>query len=224
MNRNSLFFYVILCLSTMFGCEGKENANGSAEEVDTLQMLVMQARQCSRLYTTEYHIHKIVTHNDLISLKGKLFNQDYQFRLPIGDRKIAFPIDATLKGYIDMDQLSERNFIREGNKLTIILPNPKVVMTSSKIDQANVKEFVSLTRAHFSDRELAEFERQGREAIINNIPNYGIEQQTRKNAARLLIPIVTKMGFNEEDVTISFSDDFNPSILLKSVELNTSEK
>ena len=39
------------------------------ERIDTLATLVMQIQKCSRLYTTEYQVHKIVTHDDDIKLK-----------------------------------------------------------------------------------------------------------------------------------------------------------
>lgn len=224
MNKTCFIYQILLCISLLISCGGKEEKNKAAEPIDTIHTILLQAQKCSRLYTTEFHIHKIVTYDDLISVKGKLFNQDYNFHLPVGYRKIAFPMDATLKGYIDMELLTEQSIARDGEKLTITLPNPQVMMTSTKIDQNSVKEYVSLTRAHFSDRELSELERQGRNAIIRNIPNYGIAEQARKNAARLLILFATQLGFQEENITIVFSDDFTPKSLQKVVELNQSGK
>lgn len=224
MNRTCFIIPFLFCALLLTGCGDKEVAPPPAEEqpIDTLQTILLKAQQCSRLYTTEFHIHKIVTYDDLISVSGKLFNQDYNLRLPVGHRKVAFPMDATLKGYIDMEQLTPENFTRDGERLTITLPNPQVMMTATKIDQASVREYVSLTRAHFSDHELSELEHQGREAIIRQIPDYGIAEQARINAARLLIPLATQLGFREENVTIVFSDDFKPESLTKLVKLNTS--
>ncbi len=218
-----MFSFIPLCLFAFSGCQQKEEQDQATDvaEADTLQLILMRAQQCSRLYTTEFHVHKIVTFNDLLNVKGKLFNRDYSFELPLGERKIAFPMDATLKGYIDMSQLQASNFVREGDKLTIILPTPKVVMTATKINQEKVREFVGLTRAHFSDQELSALEQQGREAIIRNIPSYGIEEQARKSAARLLLPIIMQMGFREQDVTIVFPDDFSPATLQRLVELKS---
>ncbi len=223
MVRKLLSFFIPLCLLVFAGCQPHGNEAGATDvaEGDTLQLILMRAQQCSRLYTTEFHVHKIVTYNDLLSVRGKLFNHDYSFALPLGERKIAFPMDATLKGYIDLSQLTETDFIRDGEKLTIVLPAPKVMMTATKIKQEDVKEFVSLTRAHFSDQELSALEQQGREAIIRNMPSYGIEEQARKSAARLLLPIILQMGFREQDVTIVFPDDFSPAALQRLVELKT---
>ena len=177
-------------------------------------------KKCSRLYTTEYQVHKIVTHDDVVKVKGNLFNKNFNVRLPLGDRRVAIPMDATLKAYIDFSNFDESSVIRNGSKITIILPAPKVVMTASKIDQAGIREFVSLTRANFSDRELQAYERQGREAIIRSIPSMDIVNQSRYDAANLLIPIIKQMGFAEEDITLVFPDSFDPNNLQKLVVTN----
>ncbi len=93
-----------------------------AEVTDTLPNLVMQIQKTSRLYTTEYHIHKIVTHDDVVRLKGNLLQKDFDIRLPLGERKIAIPMDATLKAYIDFSDFSEANIERDGDRITILLP------------------------------------------------------------------------------------------------------
>jgi hypothetical protein len=144
--------------------------------------------------------------------------------LPIGDRKVAIPMDATLKAYIDFANFSEENVRRQNGKITITLPDPRVVMTDTKIDQKGVREYVSLTRSHFSDRELSAYEQQGREAFIANIPKMGIIERARESAARQLIPIIAQMGYEEENITISFSRDFSITDIRTLLELNNVER
>lgn len=178
--------------------------------VDTLQVLITQIQQCSRLYTAEYQIHKIVTHDDVLRLQGQLTGQDYDVSLPmLGDRKIAIPIDATLKAYIDFDGFSAENVERDGTKITITLPDPKVKLTSTKVDHRNVKKYVALLRSDFTDQELTSYERQGRAAIIAAVPETGIVESARQNAARTLIPMMMQMGFSEQDITITFRKDMD---------------
>ena len=218
MKRLHHFWNIIALLSllSMTGCNGNEEPMAEEEPIDTLPAILIQMRQCSRMYTTEYKVHKILTHDDVIRVKGTLFNQDYIFRLPIGDRKIAIPMEATLKAYIDMSELTEESIVREGDRITVKLPRPHVALTSTKIDQKNIREYVSLSRAYFSDQEMQQYERQGREAIIRNIPRYGIVEQARISAARLLIPIISQMGFPEEKVTIVFDEDLqSPPLFLE---------
>lgn len=176
---------------------------------DTVPMLILQVQKCSKLYTAEYRVHKIVTHDDALRLKGQLMSKQFNLKVPLADRKIAIPMDAKIKAYIDFSEFSEQNIERSGNQITIILPDPQVVMTSSKIDQKNVKQYVGLTRAHFSDEELANYQQQGREAILQSIPDMGIEETARANAAKVLVPMLTQMGYEEQNITIAFRKDLD---------------
>ncbi len=183
---------------------------------DSVPNLVVQVQKCSKLYTTEYHIHKIVTHHDVLRLKGSLLTKDIDIPLPLGERKIAIPMDATLKGYIDFSDFSEDNIERNGERITILLPDPKVVMTSSKINQKEVREYVGLTRSHFSDQELTNYEQQGRKAILNSVPDLGIVQMAQQNAARVLVPMLMEMGYKEENITIAFRKNLDIMQLINS--------
>ena len=176
---------------------------------DTVPMLILQVQKCSKLYTAEYRVHKIITHDDALRLKGQLMSKQFNLKVPLADRKIAIPMDAKIKAYIDFSEFSEQNVERNGNKITIILPDPQVVMTSSKIDQKNVKQYVGLTRAHFSDEELANYQQQGREAILQSIPDMGIEETARANAAKVLVPMLTQLGYEEQNITIAFRKDLD---------------
>ena len=206
-----LFLAVLLTVSSC-SCGGREEQQPAADyqSIDTLPMLIMQIQKCSRLYTTEFHIHKIVTHDDVVKLQGSLLKQSINIRLPLGDRKVAIPMDATLKGYIDFSDFSEKNVERNGRKITIVLPDPKVELTSSKINQEEIRTFVGLVRAGFSDAEMTSYEQQGREAIIQSIPRLGITERARESAARTLVPLIEQLGFEEQDITIAFRKEFNP--------------
>lgn len=204
------------------GCHSEGSQEGEtgivAQGVDTVPMLIMQVQKCARLYTTEVKVHKIVTHDDVVRLKGTLLKQDFNLRVPLGDRKIAIPMDATLKAYIDFSQFSEKNVERSGDRITIVLPDPNVVLTSSKIDQKSVREFVALSRSHFSDAEMSSYEQQGREAIIASIPDLGIIETAKANAARVLVPMLVEMGYREENVTIAFRKEFSLNDIRKLIE------
>ena len=179
-----------------------------AQGIDTVPMLIMQVQKCSKLYTAEYRVHKIVTHDDALRLKGSLLKKQFDIKVPMADRKIAIPIDAKLKAYIDFSDFSEENIERDGRKITIVLPDPQVTMTSSKIDQKNVRQYVALTRSDFSDAELADYQQQGRQAIIESIPKMGILESAQRNAAKVLVPMLKELGYAEEDITIAFRKQF----------------
>lgn len=211
-----LSFFILLAV----GCTNKKSTEEpAAKAIDTIPILVTQVQQCSRLYTTEYHIHKIVTHDDKMKLSGSFLKQDFSINLPLGDRRIAIPMDATLKAYIDLSSFSNKNIQRNGKELIVTLPDPKIVLTSTKIDHKEVKQFVALTRHNFTDAELTSYEAQGRKQIIASIPQMGIIEQAQESAARQLVPIFTAMGYKESDITISFRKKFTISDLGQVVEI-----
>jgi hypothetical protein len=205
----------------MTGCKSENGDTAQDIVTDTVPSLVIQIQKCARLYTTEYHIHKIVTHNDILKLKGNILRKDIDIKLPLGERKIAFPMDATLKAYIDFSDFSESNIERNGDKITILLPDPKVVMTSSKINRDEVKEYVGLTRSYFTDKELSSYEQQGRQSILNSVSQLGIKQTAQENAARVLVPMLTEMGYKEENITIAFRKSLD---IMKLINSNLEQK
>ena len=209
---------ILTCLLALLfmSCGRGENTDIEEERaIDSIPLLVTQIQRCSRLYTTEYRIHKLVSCESNRQISG--FGISFGLNV-FGDRKIIIPIDATLKGFVDMSQVKDHHIEREGNKITVTLPDPQVMMTSTEIDHENIKEFVTGFRDDFTDQEMATFEAQGRKAIINEIPDLGIERAAREDAVRILVPIITQMGFREQDITIQFRTDYNPHDLIRRME------
>lgn len=194
-----LFSIFMLCCSC-----SRHKTEQKTVTIDTIPMMVMQIQKCSKLYTAEYKVHKIITHDDKMKLNGSFMKKDFSINLPLGSRKIAIPMDATLKAYIDFADFNEDNVKRQGDKIEIILPDPHVTLTSTRINHDEIKQYVALTRSRFSDEELSSYERQGREAIIKDIPSMGMMDMARESAARTLIPMIEQMGFEESNITISF--------------------
>ncbi len=189
-------------------CSQKQPTEEKANVIDTIPVMVMQIQKCSRLYTAEAHVHKIITHDDQLNLKGSFMKKDFNIHIPGSNRKVAIPMDATIKAYVDFEGFSQKNVSRKGDKIEIILPDPKLVLTSSKIDHKAVKQYVSLTRSNFTDAELTKLEQQGRQSIINDIPNIDLMEQAQFSAANTLIPMLIDMGFKEENIKISFRKKF----------------
>ena len=216
-NVIGIIIVTVAAVGLLTGCgQEAESQETTVAVMDTLPQLVTQVQKCSRLYTTEYHIHKIVTHEDVVRLKGNLMRKDFNIALPLGERKIAIPMDAKLKAYIDFSQFSEKNVERDGDRITILLPDPQVTLTSSKINQKDIKSYVGLVRSHFTDKEMSLYEQQGRQSIIKNIQMTDIVERSRQSAARILIPMLTQLGYKEENITIAFRRDLNINTLINS--------
>lgn len=223
--------YIIIGIWMLTCCTTKE----VGKEKDVRQERVTIATEISkqsRLYTSEYIVHKIVTHNDLRRLKGSFFGMDIDHDLPLGDRKIAIPIDVTLQAYIDLSQIKETDIEviqnsnsnlqnRIGNKvettslggergrsLHITLPDPQIVVTSSKVDNLGVRTKVSWLRSNYTDEEMTDFTRQGVASVLRTVPQMGIIESARQNAATLLIPLLADMGYPKENIVVTFRKDF----------------
>ena len=152
-------FVIVLCLSLLSACRGKETKAG-AVRVDTLS-LVMQVKECARLYTAEYEVHKLVLKDDPLRVKGNLFQRTFDVKVPIGERKVMIPLDVTLKAYIDFTGFGEKNVLRSGDRIVVTLPDPRVVVTSSRINHDEVKQFVSLTRSDYTSAGTGRFYASG---------------------------------------------------------------
>ena len=216
--RKLLFIFCMTAAAMMGSCGKKQpktpepvKPTEQVERIDTTATLVMQIQKCSRLYTTEYQVHKIVTHDDDIKLKGKLFSKKYNITLPLGQRKVAIPMEATLKAYIDFAEFSADNVRRDSTHIELILPDPRIVLTSSRIDHNEIKEYVALMRSNFSEEELQSYEMQGREVIIHDIANSDITERARQGAANAIVPILRQLGYKPQNVTISFRKKFTPA-------------
>lgn len=216
------FIMALACALACASCGKRQKDAGAGGDtvahIDTTRVMVMQIQKCSRLYTTEYRIHKVITHDDQLSVKGKLLNHDYDIALPLGKRKVAIPIDATAKAYIDFGGFGEANVRRDSSHIEIVLPQPHIVLTSSRIDHAHIREYVALTRRNFSDSELAAFEQQGRKAVIDDIAGTDILENARIGAANVLIPMIEQMGYRQENITITFDRDYTTHDIIRLVE------
>lgn len=205
-----VILYIFLIAFAFSACTNNKDTvpKAALEKIDTIPMLITQVQQCSKLYTSEYHIHKIVTHDDKMKLTGSFLKQDIDINLPLGERRIAIPLDAIIKVYVDMSEFSQKNIRKEGYKITIILPDPKIVLSSTKINHSEIKEYVAFTRRNFSDAELTNYEVQGRKQVLDAIPQMNIIPNAQRSTARQLVPMLTALGYKEENITITFRKPF----------------
>ena len=51
-------------------------------------------------------------------------------------------------------------------------------------------------------------QQQGRAAIISSIPQLGIIPTAQENAARVLVPLITQMGYQEQNIVIQFRKEY----------------
>lgn len=200
------YFFFVLWSMLAISC----GATGEDDDGDALPEIVTQIQAQGRLYSTEYQLHKIITQDDTKQLQGSVFNQKYNIDLPLGKRSIAIPIEATVKAYVDFSDFSESNVRRQGDGVEIILPDPQFELTSTRVSHDEVKQYIPLLRSNFSDRELTALAQAGRAAIERDLPKLNLTEPARQNMARVLIPMFRQMGFEEDQITVTFRKQFSP--------------
>lgn len=205
----------MLCV-LLWSCGEKQQSQLPAEPAAD-ELMVMNVRSTDRLYTTEYVVNKAVTYDDIVKLKGTIFSKSFDLTLPQGQRKIIIPMEARIKAYIDFAAFSKDNivFSPDSSKIRVILPDPKVELTSTRIDHAGILTFVDFGRSRFTNTEMADFERQGRAAIIAAIPDMGIIETARRDAYSLILPMVLAMGYSADQVTVDFRSDLSAESYLR---------
>lgn len=215
---------MVLALAfTLLACSDKK-IQPANEAIDTVPVMVTQLKKCSRLYTTEIRVHKIITHNDEKSIKGSFLGNKFNINLPLSKRQVAIPMEATLKAYVDFGSFTKDNVKRKGDRIEITLPDPQIELTGTRIDNKGIKRYVDFARSNFTDAELASYERQGRESIVKSIPHLKMMEQARHNAANVIIPMVVQMGFKEENITVKFRNDFGYGDIVRLLLGNTERR
>lgn len=213
----SVIVVVLILLISVGSCGTEEKNNLTAENSisnDTNQLdipqLILKIQKCSRLYSTEYKIHKIITHEDQKVMKiGSM-----TFDIPLTDRHIAIPMDASVKAYVDMANFSDRNIATDGSRILITLPEPKIEVTSTIVQHDKTQEHVGIARQNYTAKEQEDLHRQGLASITENAINNGIIENARASVARTLVPMLQQMGYEDTNIEIRFSkQEYNLSDL-----------
>lgn len=201
----------LICACSLSSCQNTEDT--SVPEVESPKnTIIREVSAADRLYITEYVVRKMVTYDDIIKVKGTAFSRKFDFALPQGDRKIIIPMEARIKAYIDFSTFGPDNVeILPDSTIRIKLPDPQIVITSTKIDHGGIKSFVDFGRSRFTQAEMAEYEKQGRAAIIHSIPKMGVIETARSHAYRFMLPIVEAMGYPTEKIIVDFGKHYTES-------------
>lgn len=203
------------------GCSRSEKATAAdslSEKVDSTHLLVMTVRGCSRLYLTEMHIRKLVTFTDEPSVKGTVLGMPVDVPTRWGKRRIAIPLDVTLKAYVDMAAFDSTLVERTDSTLTITLPDIRITATASKVDNAGIRQYVDFARTYYTDAEITQLAQQGEQSILSHLSQYGLEQEAQRSAARQLLPLLQGLGYKDGNVNVRFRKSYSDGELLRMVQ------
>lgn len=213
---------VVTCALTVLpGCHrssspaGGDKAAAGQVRTDTTAQVVLEVSRSARLYTSEFIIHKIVTHSDNPIIEGDVLGVPVKMKAAIGNRKMAIPIDVTLKAYIDFADFGEKNVTRTDSTITVTLPDPVIMASASKVDHKAMRQYVDGMRSRYSDAEIAEYARQGADSVISHADKFGIVAQAERSAAATLIPMLQRMGYKEHQISVRFRKKFTENELFR---------
>lgn len=210
MNKmKRIYFFFAIIVTLVIGCKGDKTKSNNSGKSDSVSLLVTQIQRCSRLYTAEAQVRKIITSEDSKHYKGTFLNKKIDISLPFSSRKIAIPVDATVKAYIDFSDFSEKNVVKNGDKIEILLPDPHIMLSSTHIDHEGVRKNVAFMRSNYTDSEITAINQLARQKIINEMPKIGIIDMAQMSAANVIIPIIKLTGYKQENIKITFRKDFD---------------
>lgn len=209
--RHIMYALLVMCLAACGAKQEAEVENAPVAEVRDLNKEVMlRITDQQRLHVAEYTVHKIVTHDDLVRLRGKVLGIKVDETLALGDRKIAIPIDAVISGYIDFSAFDDSQVEIKGKSVHLTLPDPRFVLVSSKVDHDATRQYVSLFRSSYTDKEMSEFTKQGLESLLRQVDRQQLLSTARTSAATQLIPLLADMGFERDSIVVTFRSDLQP--------------
>lgn len=201
-------FIFTLCLSLLLSCGSSDEQEVlTAEEcTDSVAVIVNKIAECSRIHTAEMQMHKVVVAEDPLNVGGSIFGTNFNIDIPLGDRKIAIPMNATVKAYIDLSKFSKENVKIDGKDILIELPKPAITLTSTEIDHGEVKADIAFFRSNFSDKEITEFTKKGREETIKAVPKTDIIEKAQSGAAAVIVPMLMQLGYKDKNIRVVFDE------------------
>lgn len=198
-------FIFAFSLPLLLSCSSSDEQEvlTAEENTEDISILVSKISECSKMYTAEVQLHKVFVAEDPSQIELPLIGD---VNIPLGERKIAIPMNATVKAYIDLSTFSKDNVKIDGKSIIIELPKPEIALTSTEIDHDEVKKNVSLLRSNFTDKEISAFSKRGREDMIKAVPKTGIIEKAQSGAAAVIVPMLQQLGYKDKDIRVVFDN------------------
>ena len=98
--------------------------------------------------------------------------------------------------------------LRSGDRIVVTLPDPRVVVTSSRINHDEVKPICVFDTFGPYFCGTGRFYASGEDEILASMPQLGILEWPCENAAHVLVPMLTRLGYDERNIVVSFRKDF----------------
>ena len=194
--------WVTGCLVALTFCACGNN------EIENVDLKLIQSRKL--LKTAEFNFHKIIVERSTISAVGFAGHGIVDFK----ERILVLPVDVRITGMIDFSGVTKDNLISTDDGLVFILPDPilHIELNSDRETRGYASKEGVLYGGTFSNEEIQQIVKQARDSIMIERTLTLIAEQTRTNAASIMIPLVAlATGMPEEKIIVQFNSELNLS-------------
>ena len=177
-------------------------------EIENVDLKLIQSRQL--LKTAEFNFHKIIVERSTISAVGFAGHGIVDFK----ERILVLPVDVRIAGMIDFSGVTKDNLISTDDGLVFILPDPILhyELNANREKRGYASKEGVLYGGTFSNEEIQQIVKQARDSIMIERTLTLIAEQTRTNAASIMIPLVAlATGMPEEKIIVQFNSELNLS-------------
>ena len=177
-------------------------------EIENVDLKLIQSRQL--LKAAEFNFHKIIVERSTISAVGFAGHGIVDFK----ERILVLPVDVRIAGMIDFSGVTKDNLISTDDGLVFILPDPilHIELNSDRETRGYASKEGVLYGGTFSDEEIKQIEKQAIDSIMIERTLTLMAEQTRTNAASIMIPLVAlATGMPEEKIIVQFNSELNLS-------------
>lgn len=177
-------------------------------EIENVDLKLIQSRQL--LKAAEFNFHKIIVERSTISAVGFAGHGIVDFK----ERILVLPVDVRIAGMIDFSGVTKDNLISTDDGLVFILPDPILhfELNADREKRGYASKEGVLYGGTFSDEEIQQIEKQAIDSIMIERTLTLMAEQTRTNAASIMIPLVAlATGMPEEKIIVQFNSELNLS-------------
>lgn len=177
-------------------------------EIENVDLKLIQSRQL--LKAAEFNFHKIIVERSTISAVGFAGHGIVDFK----ERILVLPVDVQIAGMIDFSGVTKDNLISTDDGLVFILPDPILhfELNADREKRGYASKEGVLYGGTFSDEEIKQIEKQAIDSIMIERTLTLMAEQTRTNAASIMIPLVAlATGMPEEKIIVQFNSELNLS-------------
>ena len=177
-------------------------------EIENVDLKLIQSRQL--LKAAEFNFHKIIVERSTISAVGFAGHGIVDFK----ERILVLPVDVQIAGMIDFSGVTKDNLISTDDGLVFILPDPILhfELNADREMRGYASKEGILYGGTFSNEEIKQIQNQAIDSIMIERTLTLMAEQTRTNAASIMIPLVAlATGMPEEKIIVQFNSELNLS-------------